>query len=94
MVGRIELTTNLLRTYEDIHSVHCFLFVAWLSGSHLGLPSGSPGFKSDRRTKILRSLSFNSGLLSFKKPETVLWTTLLLLLCTLFYLEHYDLKEF
>ena len=62
---------------------------AWLSGSHLGLPSGSPGFESDRRTEILRSLSWfgyssskiadsetlsHSGLLSFKKPEKVLWT--------------------
>ena len=49
----------------------------WLFGSRLGLPSGSPGFESDRRTKILRSLSwfgYSSGLLSFKKPETVLWT--------------------
>ncbi len=24
----------------------------WLSDSHLGLPSESPGFKSDRRTEI------------------------------------------
>ena len=31
----------------------------WLFGSHLGLPSGSPRFESDRRTEILRSLSFN-----------------------------------
>ena len=45
---------------------------AWWSGSHLGLPSGSPGFESDRRTKIFYPLT--SGLLSFKKPETVLWT--------------------
>ena len=50
---------------------------AWLSGLHLGLPSGSLGFESDRRTETLRSLSwfgYSSGLLSFKKPETVLWT--------------------
>ena len=32
---------------------------ARLSGSQLGLPSGSPGFESARRTETLRSLSFN-----------------------------------
>ena len=36
-----------------------FSIASWLFGLHLGLPSGSPGFESDRRTEILRSLSFN-----------------------------------
>ena len=26
--------------------------VSWLSGSNVGLPSGSPAFESDRRTEI------------------------------------------
>ena len=40
---------------------------AWLSGSHLGLPSGSPGFKSDCRTEILQSLSFNKRIAVLQK---------------------------